>query len=427
MKKLLKFMIIVFFICLLYKMQFIGIIICLGMALFVSTSIIREEEIRKKYLKRFNDLILYMDQIIYSFKKQPKIRLALMDAQKVCTDEMKEYIEEAILCIDNGDKEDIYADALRIIEDGYGCKRVKELHDFIKKIENQGGNYEAYINMILDDIRQWSDQMYLFMEKVNRIRRNMLISIMATVITCGFMAYLIPKGFSYTSNIIYQIASVFFLCILLLIYRWSEKKLNIDWLKEESAMSDNMVMKYYTLVEKEFYKKKKLKFMEKLSIKKAKKRLEKEIKKEFPGFVREVAINLQNDTVQSSIEKSYEKLSFVLKRPIRKLLVDFEKYPVGIEPYDNFLREFELADLKSSIKLFYSINELGKDKSDGQIQAMIERNNKMMWQAMEMRNNDRIGLTGFMTSIPSLVGTMMLIVQLVLTIFIFTAQIGKVV
>ena len=98
-KKILKYMIIVFFICLLYKMQFIEITICLAMAFFVSLSIIREDEIRKKYLKRFNDLILYMDQIIYSFKKQPKIRLALMDAQKVCTDEMKEYIEEAILWI----------------------------------------------------------------------------------------------------------------------------------------------------------------------------------------------------------------------------------------------------------------------------------------------------------------------------------------
>ena len=44
---------------------------------------------------------------------------------------------------------------------------------------------------------------------------------------------------------------------------------------------------------------------------------------------------------------------------IAKLLIDFEKYPVGIEPYDHLLKEFDLEEVVSSMKMFYSINELG--------------------------------------------------------------------
>ena len=104
--------------------------------------------------------------------------------------------------------------------------------------------------------------------------------------------------------------------------------------------------------------------------------MEKELSKYFPDWIREVAINLQNDTVQSAIENSYENSPFILQRPIRKLLLDFEKYPVGIEPYDNLLKEFDLDEIKSSMKMFYSINELGKEQSDQQINSILDRNNK---------------------------------------------------
>ena len=155
--------------------------------------------------------------------------------------------------------------------------------------------------------------------------------------------------------------------------------------------------------------------------------LEKEIKKVFPDWIREVAINLQNDTVQSSIENTYKSLPFVLKRPVRKLLVDFEKYPVGIEPYDNFLKELDLQDIKSSIKMFYSMNELGKDQSENQLESIIDRNNKMAGRAEEMKNKDKIGAAGMLTALPMLVGVIKIIVDMILMIIVFTSSISNVV
>ena len=384
----------------------------------------KEEKKKIYYKKKFEDLISYMEQMCYSFKKGGKIRPSLIDAQKISDGEMKEIIEEVVVNIDSKMNEDIYEQALKILEEEYYCKRLVSLHEFIIKIEKQGGKFEEYINIILSDIKEWSDRTELFRRDIDRIRRNVLISIGATLLTCGFMAYLIPKEYSFTGNIVYQISSMIIILIMLVIYIFVYKKLNIDWLKEESFLNPEMVDKYYDLITKS--QNEKIKFMDKLSINKVKKRMRREISKVFPDWLRQVALNLQQQTVQSSIENSYDEAPYILKRPIRHLLIDFEEYPIGIEPYDNFLHELNMPEIQSSLKMFYCINELSKEETYKQTNAIIDRNNKMLKQAEEMKNKDRIGLAGTLSAGPMMVGVVKIIIDMVLMILVFTSALGNV-
>lgn len=430
MKKIkdsMKVLMLVFIICLAYKLKIIPIIICMAAAFLFNIAFLKEEKLRKKHLERFKSLITYMEQMMYSFKKQPKIIPALRDAQKVSTGEMKEVIEEVITAIDAGMSENIYKDALMIIQDEFPCKRVKSLHEFLIKLEQHGGVYESYLDILLEDIRQWSDATLMFIKDVGRAKRNVLISIFSTMITCGFMAYLVPSEYHFSSHPAYQICSTIVIVLMMGAYLIVTKKLNFNWISEKSALSEKMIIKYYFLVEKAYEDYGSLKFLEKISYKKAKKRLEREIAKEFPDWIRDVAINLQNDTVQSAIENSYETAPFVLKRPIRKLLIDFEKYPVGIEPYDNLLKEFDLEDITSSVKMFYSINELGADESQQQLNSIIERNNKLMRQAEEMKNKDSIGMASMYSALPMLIGVVKIMVDMVLMILVFTTSLSGVI
>ena len=280
---------------------------------------------------------------------------------------------------------------------------------------------------MLEDIKNWSDRTLTFIRNVDRTRRNVLISIASTLITCVFMAYLIPKDYKFTEHGLYQVCSMILIMAMIFTYLAITKRLNFDWLKEERALPDNMVIKYYALVEKGYNNISDLSFMERINYKKAKKRLEREIYKIFPDWIRDVAINLQNDTVQSAIEGSYEDTPFILKRPVRKLLIDFERYPVGIEPYDNVLKEFDLPDVKSSVKMFYSINELGREQSTKQIGAIIDRNNKLSGQTEEMKNKDRIGIAAMYSVIPMFLGVLKIIVDMLLMILVFTSSISEVV
>lgn len=407
-----------------YKLE-LPIVIAIGVITTLLMPMLYKEEKKKSYYKKkFEDLISYMEQMCYSFKKSGKIRPSLIDAQKISDGEMKEIIEEVIVNIDSKMNEDIYEQALKILEEEYYCKRLISLHEFIIKIEKQGGEFEEYINIILSDIKEWSDRTELFRRDIDRIRRNVLISIGATLLTCGFMAYLIPKEYSFTGNIVYQISSMIIILIMLVIYIFVYKKLNIDWLKEESFLNPEMVDKYYDLIMKS--QNEKIKFMDKLSINKVKKRMRREISKVFPDWLRQVALNLQQQTVQSSIENSYDDAPYILKRPIRHLLIDFEEYPIGIEPYDNFLQELDMPEIQSSLKMFYCINELSKEETYKQTNAIIDRNNKMLKQAEEMKNKDRIGLAGTLSAGPMMVGVVKIIIDMVLIILVFTSALGNV-
>ncbi len=411
-------------IAFVYKLK-IPIVITIGVVTTLLMPMLYKEEKKKIYYKKkFADLISYMEQMCYSFKKSGKIRPSLIDAQKISDGEMKEIIEEVVVNIDSKMNEDIYEQALKILEEEYYCKRLVSLHEFIIKIEKQGGEFEEYINIILSDIKEWSDRTELFRRDIDRIRRNVLISIGATLLTCGFMAYLIPKEYSFTGNIVYQISSMIIILIMLVIYIFVYKKLNIDWLKEESFLNPEMVDKYYDLIMKN--QNEKIKFMEKLSINKVKKRMRREISKVFPDWLRQVALNLQQQTVQSSIENSYDEAPYILKRPIRHLLIDFEEYPIGIEPYDNFLHELNMPEIQSSLKMFYCINELSKEETYKQTNAIIDRNNKMLKQAEEMKNKDRIGLAGTLSAGPMMVGVVKIIIDMVLMILVFTSALGNV-
>ena len=426
-KDSLKIVLLVYIVCLVYKLSITSVVICSVAAIIYNVFYEKQEKIRKYYLNKYYDVVQYMEQMIYSFKKQPKIREALSDAQKVSTERMKEIIEEVLVSIDSKATENIYEESLDIIGKEYDCKRLRSLHSFLIKIEKNGGEYETYINILLEDIKEWSDRLSLFIRDVNRVKRNVIISIFSTLITCGFMAYLIPKEYQYTNHIIYQIVSTVMIILMLQIFLTVNKKLNYNWIKEKELMPENMVMKYYSLVERGQQGKRELSLLERMSYKKAKKSLENEIKKAFPDWIRDVAINLQNETVQSAIENSYENAAFVLKRPIRKLLIDFERYPIGIEPYDNFLSGFDLMEIKSSMKMFYSINQLGNEQSDKQIDAIIDRKNKMTRQAEEMKNKDRIGIAGMFSAIPMLIGVGKIMSDMVLMIIVFTSSISNVI
>lgn len=425
-KQFSKFLIIVFSIALVYRLKPIATIICMIGAVFFGLMFQKEEKKRIYYLSKFKSLISYMEQMAYSFKKQPKIVPAISDAQKVCTGMIKEVLEETLVQIDTGNEENIYESSLKIIQEEYDCKRIRSLHEFLIKIEKHGGEYENYLDILLEDICAWNDSISLFIRDVERVKRNVLISIFSTLITCGFMAYLIPSEYQFTAHPVYQICSTIMMIIMMGAYLLVFKKLNFDWTKEKSFLSEKMIIKYYFLVEKAYENENALTLFERMSIKKAKRRLEREIAKEFPDWIRDVAINLQNDTVQSAIENSYEKAPFVLKRPIRKLLIDFEKYPIGIEPYDNLLKEFELDEIVSSVKMFYSINELGKEDSQQQVQTIIERNNKMIQHAEEMKNKDYVGMASMYSAIPMLVGVVKIMIDMVLMILVFTSSVSQV-
>ncbi|MCR5836396.1 MAG: hypothetical protein K6G88_07810 [Lachnospiraceae bacterium] len=417
---------------LIYNLKIWGIVICFLFTMSVVPFYYRINLKKIHYKKKFESVILYIEQMLYSFKKRPKIREALIDATKTCDSIVKEIIEEIIVNIDSKMADRIYEESLKIIEEEYPCKRLSSMHNFMKKIESQGGECGFYIDVLMQDVKAWNDRTNLFMGEVDRIKRNVLISIGATLITCAVMTHIVPADYTYSDNVVYQISTIVMLMIMEVIYLVVASKLNYDWINEENSMTPERIDRYYSIVLEEKHDAmdygipSHLNWVKRSNYKTAKKKIEKEVRKQFPEWLRDVAINLQTETVQSAIENSFNEAPYVMKEPIRRMMLDFEDYPIGIEPYDRFLMYFDVPEMKSSMKMLYSISELGKEEADVQIGSVIDRNILLENQAEAIKNKDKIGAFSFLSAVPMIVGVNKIMIDMVLMIIVFTSAIGNV-
>lgn len=409
-----------------YSLQPVFISMCICFTVIIAPGFYREHMKELKLKDRYDSVVMYLEQILYSFKKRPKIREALIDAQKTSENSMKELIEEVVVNIDTKMNDNIYAESLKIIEDEYPCRRIKSVHGFIQKIENQGGAYESYLNILLEDIKAWNDRTQILMQDMQRIKRNILISIGATMLTCAFMIRIIPEDYDYTDKLIYQISTVIMLFLMEVIYYLAIKKLNIDWFQEVRGLEPESIDRYYHIIRQVSANSGPKNWLQRSNYKTAKKRLEREIMREFPDWLRETAVNLQVETVQSAIEHSYENAPYAMREPIRKMLLDFEDYPIGIEPYDNFLKELDIHEIKSSMKMLYSMGELGKEESEIQISSIMDRNIKLENQAEKLKNKDRVGIASFLSVVPMFTGVVKIMIDMLLMIFVFTSALSNV-
>lgn len=129
---------------------------------------------RKRERKRFEDVSSYMEQMLASFYRTPKILSALEDTKRIFegdrertaraersaksgrilkrrndgeSDEMYPAIEAAIYQIRTGTEGgEIYRKALGEIEKSYGCRRLYRIHDFMIRVEKNGGVAESHWN-----------------------------------------------------------------------------------------------------------------------------------------------------------------------------------------------------------------------------------------------------------------------------------------
>ena len=150
----------------------------------------------------------------------------------------------------------------------------------------------------------------------------------------------------------------------------------------------------------------------------------KEITKEFPGWFRNLAINLQKETVHVSIKNSLKDAPLILKPSLISLIKELDDDPVTMKPYINFLSSFELPDISSAMKMLYSLNEAGQDEVVTQINTLVQRNNQLLEKSERMKNSDSIAITGYLVILPMAISLVKMIVDMGLILVGFMGSVG---
>lgn len=371
--------------------------------------------------KRFADVVTYAEQILYSFQKSGKIVTALRETKEVFEDgKMRWQIEDAIEYLDTGkavSEKGILREALNIIENSYLCTKIHMIHELLISSEEYGGDVNNSIYLVLNDIELWKRRGYLLQNDKKKSHTDNIISIIVAAVLCLVTLYVLnemgrlfpgSEGVNIFEVQVLQISSfVFILCMLYVFYK-SMKSLTTNWLQSERISEEKYIMSSYDLVmeyderkEKKksyryaipffllgilFFRFKKqwggivcfilsivLLMQHKIGYLIARKEVNKELYIALPQWLMEMALLLQNNNVQVSLEKSISAAPKVLNKELLLLMERLKKEPDKLSSYTDFCKNFDIPEVQSCMKMLHAISESGTGDAAIQMNNLIQR------------------------------------------------------
>ena len=433
------------------EMKYIMILILLGIILtpIVILSIFKSVH----SVKRFAILSDYLSNIIPIFLQKSKIRYTLSELYEISSYEMKDAIEKAIEYIDNTKNDvDLFRNSLKIIEDKFNNSRLVSVHKLLIDVENNNSvNFKDIANDMSIDIENWIKRTYSFQKELKSRKTKLLILCLLILFMNSIFIALYDNNayfIGFTANSFYQISTTFFISIIMIIATIILIKLNGNWLIEDIDRDYEKFVKdkydvytngktnklFYILMSSLFliatvflYMKGNLfsaivclalsviTFINKDSRKKKSfKVLNKALLYEFPRWLRDVCLKVNDMTVVNAIESTINDVSYPLKLEINRLLNQVKKDPTSIKPYNEFLSSYKLDDACSSMKVLYSINNVSKSETRNRVSNLIVRNQELLATVEKIENDDEIVGVEAIAYIPTLFFCMQMVVSMFL-------------
>ncbi|MFA9375612.1 MAG: hypothetical protein ACERKZ_02545 [Lachnotalea sp.] len=397
----------------------------------------------------------YMEQFLYSFKRNGTVLNALLETATIFDEGIfHEVLERAIEHIQyTTDSEDPEREALDIVGEFFHCERIDAIHAFVIGAQRRGGDAGGSILLLAKNRAMWAERVMNLQKEFQIVKRNIMIALVATMLICILPLYLLGGDLDISSIPLCQISAVVLIGICMLIYVKADKKLCRSWIEKE-VDSTGMGKKYLQV--RDYDEVKEAKSSQKMAIipvilfigafiyfkniavlvtgvvvvlfflnqhkighSLAMKKVAREIEKQFPNWLMEVALLLQTDNVQMAIRKSMDSAPEVLVYALEDLIDQLEEDPNGIEPYHRFLKEYRNPDVQSAMKMLFALSSGNAGAVTKQVEELIDRNNAMMDKAEKLEQEDKIAGMKVYILLPSLLASFKLMVDMALLLVVF--------
>lgn len=442
------------------KIQYVAVLIAL--TLLAMPIIVLSQFDLLYQVSRFDMVVSYLDNIIPVFKNKPVIINALREVVDLVEGDMQEVIKKAINYIEiNTDDEEIYKTALGMIEEKFPNTRIHAVHQLMLTIsEKNSTEYYDSIDNMFYDVAGWIQRIYVFQKDLIRKKRQLLFLCVLSIFVASIMVLVYASNsiFQPFSDLIgYQISMTVYIALILGLMIMIYVKLNGQWLVDDQSRK---IEKSYNRAFDQYLNKSETKpsipqiivsillvvgagayyyyvrnivgsvafvllalfvlVYNRQRFKQNKRRVKKALEIEFPVWLRDVVLNLQNDTIVNAIESSKKRVSPIMAYYIDKFMDDISKNPTGIQPFNDFLGEFDLPDVKSSMKILYSMQEIKKERRIDQTNSLIARNQELLAKSDRLKNEDELLGINLLGYIPlMLCGGQMMITMYLMFVYIF--------
>lgn len=446
-----------------FQLRIIPIIIisiaCLVVApqILVALSEDRYEE------KKFQDTTSYIEQMLYSFRRNTKILSSLEDTILLFPEgEMHDAIAEAIDYIrTSASSGNIYEEAFQIIEEHYNCRRIKSLHRYLVRVEGVGGDQDMGIQALINDRRIWIDRIEKFKKEKAAIIKDVIIATVFSSIVSVITLYMLPSYVDAPHHPIIQAYATFYIVVNLLNIKATINRLILrinDIADEEHDKRMLRKLKWYKTYDRVKEQKAAIKFIiigvvfcivgflltgisrwgaigmgifialfgffvqPRLKYNNTKKELMREIETVFPDWLLELSLLLQTDNLHVALEKTIPTAPLLIRKELRTLSEAIINDPTDVQPFLNFFSYLPLDNIHSSMKLLFSISEFGAADEQKQIAELIERNSILMNKAEDYKNQSRLARVFMLKFVPMGTSTLKMIVDMGVFLVIFITQ-----
>lgn len=371
---------------------------------------------REARMERLEKGCFYQEQMIVSFKRNHKITAALKDTLQVCDGRLWLVVNQALTQMDNGWMKDGYmAAALRQIEAVYGSEPMESFHRFLIHVEEWGGECEEALELLMLKLRRYKTWRYCVEMHIEEQRKKLNLTVMLSGIICFSITRVLPDQFQVTDSFFYQFSmGIVLLCLwgLSLFFLFYTARQQEDFGKEKKQDYE----KLWNCVQKHGHG---------LSYERALRILTRDVKMHFPEWLLDLLLRLQTENVSTAIGHSIEQAPEVLVIPLCRLDAEQKKDALSKEPFSNFLKELNLAEVKLIMLQLFAIRNLGKQEIKEQILSILTQEQQLDQNAQELKLEDMLSTNGLLAALPMAVSVAMMLVYMSHTLLVFLGQMAN--
>lgn len=365
---------------------------------------------RKKYeKKKFSTAVRYIEQMIYSFTHHSKLLNSLEETRDLMSGKVCDAIDYAISTLRYGkSKGDLYKDALQEIEKIFPCARVKNLHELLIDVERDGGECNAALDIMLEDVREWDIRTNNFQQEQTVKGISMIVSILMSLGVCFFMTNILPDdmGGDITGFGLYQVISTVSLIIMFFIYRFSARKLTSSWVNDDLGENKARIKADYKKV-KAYAENPSGKIKPVLAMT----RMQTAMDKAFPRWVTRFALLASSKPIPVALSNSVDKAPLVMKEELNDLYRNLESDPSSIKPYAEFFKDFDMPQVRSMMMMVYSLASTDAQNVEKHILSIVKRNHLLQATAEKIEFDEKMGMFTLFSTLPMLIACVIMMID----------------
>lgn len=330
--------------------------------------------------KRFTVANAYLTQMTQAFGASGKVILALRETRDTFPQGgMRQLLNHALSQIEKScDVALTQQEVLEEIYRQYECERIRVLHDFMSKAEQRGGSFQEEFRLLESIRRLWEKARWDYRRNLITIRNMVSLEYLFLIWICIYILHQFPEDLQILELPLVQCLNTFLIVCFFLVFFQMDKRLCRSMLADRGSTGGKRSGKQL--------QKEKHRPILPAPIYRAwiHRRTRAEIIREFPGWLFDLLLLLQKDTVPVALARSMHHIPKVLEEPVARLVERLKEDPRSPEAYFSFLAQYKIPEMEGIMRKLYALS-MGSGIRREVMELMIETNLNLLSEAEQRR------------------------------------------